>query len=351
MATIGNSFLNLIDMYKMNGDGRDIGDVVEMLHAVNPILWDAIAVEANMGTTHRTRIRTGLPSVTWGRLYQGIPQSKSTYQQVDDTTGFVEGLSTVDKRALDLSPNPAATRLMEAKGYLEAMSQEVASGIFYHDVTTTPEKFKGLAARYNKLSGGIASRQVINGGSVDTDNTSIWFVTWGADTTSLVYPKGMQAGITRDDKGEQRALDASGNPYYVKEELFTQHVGVSVRDWRYNVRIANIDVSNMKAGSVDLYGLLRKAYYRFEGRRRQRDMGLRDANGAGVDNNIEPGSTAIYCNSDILEALDALATNKGASDSFIRLTPQEIEGKQVLTYRNIPIRETDALLNTESLVS
>lgn len=73
MATIGNSFLNLIDLYKGMEDGRDIGDVVELLHAVNPVLWDAIAVECNLGTIHRTRIRTGLPTVTWGRLYQGIP--------------------------------------------------------------------------------------------------------------------------------------------------------------------------------------------------------------------------------------------------------------------------------------
>lgn len=351
MATIGNSFLNLIDLYKGMEDGRDIGDVVELLHAVNPVLWDAIAVECNLGTIHRTRIRTGLPSVTWGRLYQGIPQSKSTFQQVDDSTGFVEALSTVDKRVLRLAKNPAAVRLMEGKGFLEAMSQEVASGIFYHDTASTPEKFKGLAARYNKLTGGPASFQVINGGSVDVDNTSIWFVTWGADTTALIYPEGTQAGIMREDKGEQRALDAAGNPYYVVEELFTQHIGVTVRDWRFNVRICNIDVSNMKAGTVDLYGLLRKAYYRFEGRRRQRDMQLRTANGAGVDSNIEPGSTAIYCNRDVLEALDALATNKGATDSFIRLKPMEIEGKEVLTYRNIPIRETDALINTEALVS
>jgi hypothetical protein len=317
MAVIGNSFLNLIDLYKAQGDGSDIGNVVEMLHAVNPILWDAIAVEANMGTLHRTRIRTGLPSVTWGRLYQGIPQSKSTFQQVDDATGFVEALSTVDSRVLRLATDPAAIRLMEARGFLEAMSQEVASGIFYHDTASTPEKFKGLAARYNALSGGPASKQIINGGGVQSDNTSIWWVTWGADATSLIYPKGSMAGIQR----------------------------------RHNVRIANIDVSNMQAGSVALYTLMRKAYYQFEGRRRARDMQLRDANGAGVDRGMEPGSTAIYCNRDVLEALDGLATNAGASDSFIRLKPMEIEGKEVLTYRGIPIRETDALLNTESLVS
>jgi hypothetical protein len=58
----------------------------------------------------------------------------------------------------------------------------------------------------------------------------------------------------------------------------------------------------------------------------------------------------IYCNRDVLEALDALATNAGATDLFIRLTPQQIEGKEVLTYRGMPIRQTDAILNTEARV-
>ena len=44
---------------------------------------------------------TGLPSVTWGQLYAGIAQSKSTTQQVDDTTGFLEALSSIDKRLLE----------------------------------------------------------------------------------------------------------------------------------------------------------------------------------------------------------------------------------------------------------
>ncbi len=139
MATIGNTFLNLIDMYKSaGGQEAQLGEVVEVLRQLNPLMEDAVTAECNMGTFHRHMIRTGLPTVTWGMLYQGIPQSKSTTQQVDDTTGFVEGLSTVDTRLLDISPNPAAVRLNEARGYLEAMAQAVQKGFFYHDTATTP---------------------------------------------------------------------------------------------------------------------------------------------------------------------------------------------------------------------
>jgi hypothetical protein len=340
MATIGNTFLSLIDLYKgTGGTNAQIGEVIEVLRQLNPLMEDAVTAEANMGTSHRHTIRTGLPTVTWGMLYQGIPQSKSSTQQVDDTTGFVEGLSTVDTRLLDISPNPAAVRLSEGRAYLEAMAQEVQKGFFYHDTTTTPERFKGLAARYNKLGGGGAGNQIINAGGVGSDNTSIWFVTHGDAYTTLIHPKGTQAGVTREDKGEQRTVDGNGNVYYVKEELFRQHVGVAVRDWRFNARIANIDVSDVQAGTVDLYKFMRKASYKLQNRRTAKMNGDVAAQ----------GRTVIYMNRDMIEALDALGTNSGNGALMIR--PMELEGKEVMSYRGLPIRETDALINAESLVS
>jgi len=331
MATLGNSFVDLIDIYKQQDGRGNFVPVIEMLHEMNPVLEDAIAVECNKGSTHLHTIRAGLPSVAWGKLYQGIPNSKAGKAQVEDTTGFVEGLSTVDKRLLDLSTNEGAVRLSEAQAYLEAMSQEVANKIFYGNTASDPEEFMGLAPRFDSLSASNGN-QIIDAGGTGSDNTSIWFVTWGDNQCNLLYPKGTSAGVQREDMGDQRVLDGSGNAYYAKEEKFTWHVGMAVKDWRYVSRVANIDVSNMQAGSVALYDFLRKAYYKLQSRR------------------VAGGKLAIYCNRDVLEALDALATNAGASDNFVRLKPMEIEGKEVMTYRGIPIREVDALINTEARV-
>lgn len=343
MATLGNTYLNLIDMMKSSEDGKTIAQVAELLNLTNPILDDAIAVEANMGTFHRHTIRTGLPSVSWGAIYQGIPQSKSSKQQVDDTTGFLEALSTVDERLLEISPNANAVRLLEARSFLEAMNQEMATGMFYHNTATTPEKFLGLSARYGALAGSGAGNQIVDAGGSGSDNTSIWFVTWGEDTTHLIYPKGTQAGIKREDMGRQRVTDSLGNPYYVKEEMFRWHIGLAVRDWRFNSRVANIDVSDMVAGSVKIYDHLAKAYYKLQGRRVRRP-------GSNLKDQVGGGQTVIYMNRDALAALDQIGRNAGASDNFIRLRPQEIQGMEVMTYRGIPIRETDAILNTESRV-
>ena len=331
MATLAKSMLDLVEVYnRTDKDGQNV-PIIEMLSEMNPILDDAMAVECNKGTTHLHTIRSGLPSVTWGMLYKGIPHSKSGTSQVEDTTGFVEGLSTIDERLLKLSANEGAVRLGEARSYLEAMSQEVSTKLFYGNTATDPEEFMGLAPRFNDKAAPNGG-QIIDAGGTGIVNTSIWFVSWGDSQCQLLYPKGTQAGVQREDMGRQRLTDDQGNAYYGKEEKFTWNIGLAVKDWRYVSRIANIDITAVQAGTVALYDFMRKAYYKLQSRR------------------IPGGKLAIYCNTDILEALDALATNAGATDSFVRLKPMEIEGKEVMTYRGIPIRESDALLNTEGQV-
>lgn len=329
MATIGNSYLNLIDIYRRSDVNRNIVPVIEALNQLNPFMKDAVAVEANKGTTHLSTTRTGLPEVTWGKLYQGIPQSKSTTQQVEDTTGFVEGLSFVDNRLLRHSKNPAAIRMSEAQPFLESIAQDVATNIFYADTATTPERFKGLGARYDTL----ANSQVIDGGGVGSDNTSVWFVTHGERATAMIYPEGTAAGVTREDHGTVRNTDDLGNAYYGKEEEFRQHVGIAVGDYRVNARIANIDVSALQAGTVDIYALFRQAYWRLQTRRSR----------ATTRGMISLGKTVVYANRDVMQALDAAASD----NDKVRVTRDEVEGGEILAYRTLPIRETDALINAE----
>jgi hypothetical protein len=341
MAIIGQTYPNLIDAYKASAEGT----VVELLMQNNPILEDAIATEANMGAIHRTMTRTGYPSVAWGRLYQGVVPSKATMQQVDDTTGFLETRSEIDTRLLKLAPDPAKARLVDSAPYLESMNQEMATGMFYHDTATTPEKYKGIAARlaaYNTNAPDPrkpnAANQVIHGGGSGSDNTSIYFVTWADHAATLLYPKGTKAGVSIMDKGEEPVKDANGGTYYAKVTQFEWHIGMSIKDYRYMARVANIDVSDMLAGTVDVWALLRKAYYR-----------LFMVYGIGALG----GRTAIYLNRQVLEVLDQQSSDRAliaANPNNTGIKQENIEGRIVTTYRGIPIRTTDAILNTEALV-
>jgi hypothetical protein len=221
------------------------------------------------------------------------------------------------------------------------MAKELVSAMFYHNTATDVRKPRGLAPRFSALGTSGSGNQIVDAGGTGSDNTSIWFVTHGGSGLNMIYPEGTQGGIIQEDKGEQRVTDPSGKPYYVMEEMITANAGFALGDYRRCARVANIDVSNMQGGSVPLYTFLRKAYYRVHG--------LRGANTA-VMKDTAPGRTVIYCNRDVLEALDGLATNSGTTDNFTRLRHMEVEGKEVLAYRGIPIRDTDALLNTEARV-
>lgn len=337
MAIMGTTFLSLLDVLKAK-DLLAEASIVEALHQYSPFLKDANVLTCNKGTRHDISIRTGLPQVSWGALYQGITQSKGGYQTVEETTGFVEGLSGIDTRLLKLKPEQAGKlRLMEAQGYIEAIAQTLESAIFYSDVRTAPKQFHGLAPRYNTL----ANPNVIDAGGTGSDNMSIWVVTHGDMQTSMLLPENIPGGLQREDKGEQRVLDADGKPFYVKEESFTQHAGLGVKDWRYNVRIANLDVSELIAGTVSLNALLRKAYHKCQ------RIHAYKMDKPGV---ASPGRTAIYMNRTAYEALDAESTNSRAVDNFIRLTPMEIQGEVVDSWRGMPIRCTDALNNAETRV-
>lgn len=343
MATLSQKFLTLADVYKRTDATGNVANIMEMMNGTaQDIFTDFMMQECNDGTKHIYTLRSSLASVGWGALYEGITTGKTGTQQVTETTGFAEKLISIDTRVLKLAgANANAIRAQESEGDIEAMAKELVSALFYHNTDTNPRLPRGLAPRYGVKATSGAGAQIVDAGGSGSDNTSIWIVQWGGAGLNCIYPKGTNAGIQQEDKGEQRVLDGSGNPYFVAEELISAHCGFALADYRKVARVANIDVSDMTAGSVDLYKWLRKAYYRV--------TGLRNQN-VKVTNDTMPGRAVIYCNRDVLEALDGLATNAGTTDNFTRLRYMEVEGKEVLSFRGIPIRETEALLNTESRV-
>jgi len=348
MATIGESFLDLIEIFKGKDKSGDVADIINMLAQTNAMLEDALTRTANQGNSHLSTFIAGIPTPDWGQLYKGIANKKITRKQIQDATGFIEARSTVDSRLADIEPNLAAFRLQEAQGIIEGMAQEAGRAVLYEDEASNPDRITGLAPRFNDLSA-TQGNQIIDAGGVGSDNTSIWFIQWGMDAVHWIYPDGSNAGIQRIDHGEQRVLDGSSNAFYAFEETFRWHLGVVVRDFRKVVRIANIDVSDLAAGTVDIYSFMVKALYQWHGARNQA-QGTQGIGDTG-DGNFKMGRGAIYCTKEVLEALDIAAVNQGASDNFTRLRPMEIQGREVLTYRGFPIRQMDQIVLNEARVT
>ena len=339
MSTLGSTYLTLADLYKQQeGDGKVTSSIIELLAETNPILEDMVVFECNDGTSHLTTVRTGIPQATWRRLYQGVQPSKTTNKQVTDTTGMLEAWSEIDSKLVALSKDPGQFRLNEASGFLEGMNNQMATTIFYGNTDYDPEKFMGLMPRFNSLTGAETSNQVVNAaGASASAQTSVWFIVWGERTVHALYPAGTMAGLQREDKGIQTKTESDGSLYDVHREKFNWDIGLSVRDYRYVVRICNLDTAALVAGTVDIYKYMRKAYYKLHQRK------------------VTGGRAAIYCNADVLEALDAATTptqeDYSGSASPVRLRTTEVDGREVKMYRGMPVRECEAILGTEEVVA
>ncbi len=264
MATLGGDNLNLMDVARRLDPDGQVPAIVELLMQTNEILQDISWMECNNGTNHSTTVRTGLPSNTWRKLYQGVDQSKSSTKQVSDTTGMLESLAVTDSRIYQNSSDPGGLRLSEEAPFLESLGQDVVETLFFGDVLANPERFTGLHERYIYVQDPaivddtLASYNVFDGGGTGTDNTSIWLVTWGPMTCHGLFPEGSTAGISVKDFGEELTADANGKLFPAFRTHYKFDTGISVRDWRAVGRIANVDISALESetAAADLIRLM-----------------------------------------------------------------------------------------------
>jgi len=329
MATVGNLYPTLSDLKKQEW-GDDIATIIDMLVQFNSMYEDAPILECNMGTSHLTTVRTGLPTPTWRKLYKGVLPTKGTTAQVKDATGMLEDWSEVDAKLVDIAKNPAKFRLNEAKAHIAGMANTLGSTVYYGDTDVNPERFTGLHPRFNSKSA-ANGKQIIDAGGTGSDNTSIWFVTWGEDSVHLLYPEGTKAGLQRDDKGKTTKELPDGSLYDVFREKFSQDIGMSVRDWRGVARIANIDVSDLRADAstgAKLIDLMIDGYY-------------------ALQNPNQPnGKTVIYAPKTVQTFLHKQAMNK----TNVNLTLDQAQGKPQVSFLGLPIRRDDNILETESQI-
>ena len=240
MSLLGGSVLTLADHAKrLDPDGKT-ATIVELLAQQNDILADMLFMEGNLVTGHRTTVRTGLPTPVWRILNQGVAKSKSTTAQIDEACAMLESRSELDVDLASLGGDLGAMRLSEAKPFLEAMNQEMASTVFYGNSTTAPEEFMGLASRYSSLSA-ANGQNIVSGGGVGSDNSSIWLTVWGDQSIHGIFPKGSKAGLIHEDLGMGDAFDSSNNRFRAYMDRWQWKSGIALRDWRQVVRIANID--------------------------------------------------------------------------------------------------------------
>ena len=339
MSTLSTSNLTLADWAKRSDPDGRIPIIAELLSQSNEILEDCVFKEGNLPTGERVVVRTGLPAVYWRALNQGIPNSKSTTAQVDEAAGILEARSEVDKDLAMLNGNTAQFRLSEDTAFLEAMNQTQASTMFYGNPGTDPKQYLGLAPRYSSLSAANA-QNILSAGGSGSDNTSVYLVVWGDQTVYCHFPKGSKAGLIHEDLGEQTVYNSDGTRLQAYATRYQWKNGLVVKDWRYVVRICNIDVSDLigqtgtqaASAATNIVKLMARSLYRIP--------------------NMAMGRAAFYMNRTVHSGLSIAALDK--SQYVLKINEglsQFGTPYSWLSFLGVPLRRVDAIINAEAVVS
>ena len=339
MATLATSNLTLADWAKRTDPDGRIPIIAELLSQSNEVLEDCVFKEGNLPTGERVVIRTGLPGVYWRALNQGIPSTKSTTAQVDEAAGILEARSEVDKDLAMLNGNTAQFRLSEDSAFLEAMNQTQATTLFYGNPGTDSKQYLGMAPRYSSLSAANA-QNILSAGGSGSDNTSVFLVVWGDNTVYCHFPKGSKAGLIHEDLGEQTVYNSDGTRLQAYATRYQWKNGLVVKDWRYVVRICNIDVSDLigqtgtqaSTAATNIVKLMARSLYRIP--------------------NMAMGRAAFYMNRTVHSGLSIAALDK--SQYVLKINEglsQFGTPYSWLSFLGVPLRRVDAIINAEAVVS
>lgn len=333
MAILSTDTKTLADLAKQLDPDGSVSVVAEILSQANPILEDIPFKEGNLPTGSRVTMRTGLPAVFYRMINQGVPSSKSHTAQVDEQTAMLEAFSEIDKDLVEMANDIGQFRMIESKAFIEAMGQRFAQTLFYGNTSVNPQEFTGLAPRYSSLAATNA-QNILNAGGVGSDNTSIWLIGWGDNTVYGHYPKNSKAGLQHEDLGIEtvdNVQGVQGTRMRAYRDRFQWKGGLVVKDWRYVVRAANIDVSNIvtKTSAADLPELMIKMIHRLPNL-----------------NNVKP---VFYCSRSTFQMLDIQRRDDALMGGGIAY--KDVDGILMPTFRGIPVKLCDQILETESVVA
>lgn len=338
MATIGSSLLTINDWAKrLDPDGKT-ALIVEILMQSNEILTEMLWKEGNLPTGEQTTIRTGLPASFWRMINQGTPNSKSTSAQITESVGILTARSQVDEDEAILNGNTNSYRLSESVAHMEGMSQEMASTLFY-GTADNPEEFVGFTPRYSDTSA-TNGQNILLAGGAGADNSSIWLVGWGPRTTFGVFPKGSKAGLQHTDLGLDDAFDSNNDRFRAYLDDYKWKAGLVVKDWRFTVRIANVDISDLVGQTGSQAPTAATAIIKLMSRAIDRMPTM-----SGIN-------LSFYANRTVLSNLRIAALDK--SNQAVTIQPALNQfGENIFETRflGIPVRIADALTEAETLIS
>jgi hypothetical protein len=343
------SWPSLLDLsLRLDPEGK-IPVIAEMLSQCNDLNDDLPWIEANELTGHEFVFRTSIPAGAWRQYNQGVPYGKSTTAKARVGLGMLEDYSQVDRALAEHSGDMEKFRESEDVAFLEGMSQTIAQTFIYGNTVATPAEFMGLAPFYNTVATATAlnAANVIDALGTGTSNTSLWLIGWGPETIFGLYPRGSKAGLAMEDKGDiVPGFDSVGNRFEAYTSWFRQQAGLCPKDWRYGVRVSNIDTTSAGlAGpsAYDIFAGMAQMIMLFPKLTKTTSGITKTDAPMDVATGVRP---VFYCNRTVRHWMDVQAMR----DRNVLLRIEDYAGMPVDGWRGIPVKIVDQILNTEARV-
>lgn len=228
----------LLDIAKLNGNDSVVGLIEEVIQSApeaNLIPFRTIA-----GTTYKTLIRDGLPTVGFRAANDGVDPSKSNFKNKIVETFIFSGRIEVDQAVADAyEDGPEAWKALEAEGVMEAALQEFGKQ-FYYGLARGADGFPGLKefAIKDAVTTNGDPMTVNATGSTASTATSVYAVVLGERAVTGVAGRGQ--GFTLPDFRLESITGVNNkkHPGYVSD--LSAWLGLQIVDQNSVRRILNI---------------------------------------------------------------------------------------------------------------
>lgn len=332
MATLSTSGLLTYSDFKRQTNADGTAATVAEILTQRDQLRGLIPYEAcNDGNQHHVWMRSELPTADLIGLNEGVILDKGSVTKITEATAKVGVGHQIKAETLGIVKNPEAHRAVMASAQIIACGHKEMNLWWYGDPATDRRAYRGLATRYNSLSGEIGKRVKSAGGSDAAHNTSIYGLVLGGAGVHGIVPDTQSMGIQRKESLPMTVTNAAGRVEDVITETWTMHTGLALENLDAVYRICNINSSTIPAsGSAAsaLWDYMTELY-----------CSLNRASGLGRPVICVPQS--IY-----------MALDKGAQyRTSAQLTSANVDGVPYTMYRDIPVLVCDSISTTEAVVS
>ena len=248
------SRLNMLDVAKLRGNDATVGLIEANIKAAPEA--ELFPFRTIRGTSYKTGIRTGLPTVGFRNANEGQTPTKSTFEQKIIEAFIFGGQNEIDKAVADADERGAEyLKALEASGVTLAAMRAIGSQIWY-GTTQDAKGFPGLKAA--TVFGGTTQNGdplTINAtGSTASTASSVYAVKFGEQDVTLIG--GNDSAFTLGEWMIQQIVTSGTAKMTAHVNALTAWIGLQVAHENCVRRICNLTAQTGKGLTDPLLALL-----------------------------------------------------------------------------------------------